>query len=58
MFTERLEAVRMNSVLPRCPVAGEHGNSPARWIRDLGCWHLNIPVCWLTRLGLFSANNH
>ena len=30
MFTERLEAVRMNSVLPRCPAASEHGNSPAR----------------------------
>ena len=30
MFTERLEAVRMNSVLPRRPVAGEHSNSSAR----------------------------
>ena len=57
MFTERLEAVRMNSVLPAVLLlANVHGNSPARRvIPDAG---ISRWLSWLTRLGLLSANNH
>ena len=54
MFRERMEAVRMNSVLPAVLLLA---NMITVHAGDPGCWHLNTGIL-LTRLGLLSANDH